>query len=70
MPEIYRSATLSIEQGINLPMSPPLVIVGRGKDGKAVCQLYMSATGMTIAGPRGAEIRSFYWEDLVKFVQG
>ena len=25
-------------------MSPPIVIIGRGKDGKAVCQLHISAT--------------------------
>jgi hypothetical protein len=70
MPEILRSATLSIEQGIDLPMSPPIVIIGRGKDGKAVCQLHISATGVVIAGPRGAEIRSLYWDQLVELAQG
>lgn len=50
MPEILRSATLSIEQGIDLPMSPPIVIIGRGKDGKAICQLHISATGVMITG--------------------
>jgi hypothetical protein len=69
MPEILRSATLSIEQGIDLPMSPPIVIIGRGKDGKAVCQLHISATGVTIAGPRGAEIRNLHWEGLVQLAQ-
>jgi hypothetical protein len=70
MPEILRSATLQIAQGIDLPMGPPIVIIGRGKDGKAVCQLHISATGVTITGPRGAEIRGFNWDQLVEWAQG
>jgi hypothetical protein len=31
MPEILRSATLSIEQGSHLPIGPPIVSIGRGK---------------------------------------
>jgi len=69
MPEILRSATLSIEQGINLPMSPPLVIVGRGKDGKAVVQLHINATGVAITGPKGAVIRNLNWNDLVELAR-
>lgn len=70
MPEILRSATLSIEQGIDLPMSPPIVIIGRGTDGKAVCQLRINATGVVITGPRGAEIRNLNWDQLVELAQG
>jgi hypothetical protein len=69
MPEIRRSATLSIEQGIDLPMSPPLVITGRGKDGKPVCKLYINATGVEITGPRGAAIRNLNWNQLVELAQ-
>lgn len=70
MPEILRSATLSIEQGIDLPMSPPVVVIGRGKDGKPVCQLFINATGVMIAGPRGAVIRDLNWDQLVELAQG
>ena len=70
MPEILRSATLSIEQGIHLPMSPPIIIIGRGKDGKAVCQLHINATGVVITGPRGAQIRNLNWDQLVELAQG
>ncbi len=69
MPEILRSATLSIEQGIDLPMSPPIVIVGREKDGRAVCQLHINATGVVITGPKGAKIRSLYWNELVELAK-
>jgi len=64
-----RSATLSIEQGIDLPMGPPIVIIGRGKDGKPVCQLQINATGVVITGPRGAEIRNLNWNELVELAQ-
>jgi hypothetical protein len=64
MPEILRSATLSIDQGINLPMGPPLVIIGRGKDGKPVCQLRVNATGIVITGPKGKVIRDLNWDQL------
>ena len=69
MPEILRSATLSIAQGIDLPMSPPIVIVGRGKDGKSLCQLHISATGVVIKGPKGAEIRNLTWDELVELAK-
>ncbi len=64
MPEVLRSATLSIEQGIELPMGPPIVIIGRGKDGKAVCQLHINSTGIVIAGPKGKALRGFNWDQL------
>lgn len=67
---MLRSATLSIKQGIDLPTGPPIVIVGRGKDGKAVCQLHISGAGVMIAGPKGAEIRNLNWEELVKWAGG
>ncbi len=69
MPEILRSATLSIEQGIDLPMSPPIVIIRRGKDGKPVCQLPINATGVVITGPRGAAIRNLNWNELVELAE-
>ncbi len=64
-----RSATLLIEQGIHLPMSPPIVIVGRGKDGKAVCQLHINATGVVITGPKDAEITNLDWNELVELAK-
>ncbi len=70
MPEVLRSATLSIEQGIDLPMSPPIIVIGRGKDRKPVCQLRISATGVVITGPRGRELRNFNWDELVELAQG
>lgn len=66
---MLRSATLSIEQGIQLPMGPPIVIIGKEKDGKAVCQLHINATGVVITGPKGAEIRSLYWNELVELAK-
>jgi hypothetical protein len=64
MPEMRRSATLSIEQGIDLPLSPPLTVIGR-TDGKAVCRVYINAAGLSIAGPKGAHIRGFNWDELL-----
>jgi|GEM_PF-5758620 len=69
MPPVKRSATLSVPQGIDLPMSPPIVIIGRGLDGKPVCQLHISATGVSITGPRGATIRGLNWDELVELAQ-
>jgi hypothetical protein len=70
MPEILRSATMSIEQGIDLPMGPPIIIIGRGTDGKAVCQVHINATGIVIRGPKGAEIRTVNWDQLLELAQG
>lgn len=70
MPDIKRSATLSIEQGIQLPMSPPIVIVGRGKDGKPVCQLHINATGVLFTGPKGGQVANLNWGQLFALVQG
>jgi hypothetical protein len=69
MPEILRSATLYIEKGIDLPMSPPIVVVGRGTNRKAVCQLHINATGVVITGPKGAVIRNLNWDQLVELAQ-
>jgi hypothetical protein len=69
VPEILRSATLTIEQGIDLPMSPPVVVVGRGTDGKPVCHLYINATGVSITGPKGGELRNLNWDELVELVK-
>jgi hypothetical protein len=66
---MLRSAKLSIEQGIDLPKSPAITIVGKGKDGKAVCQLFVNATGVSIAGPKGGIVKSFYWEDLLALAE-
>jgi hypothetical protein len=65
MPELLRSATLSIPTGIDLPMSPKLVVKGRGVDGKPVCQLEISATGVVIRGPKRKVIRKLNWDELV-----
>jgi hypothetical protein len=64
-----RKATLSIERGIDLPMLPPIVAVGRGTNGKAVCQLHITATGVEFAGPKGGQICNLYWEQVVELAQ-
>lgn len=65
MPEVKRSALLKIETGIELPISPPVIIVGRGADGKVVCKLEISAAGIWIAGPKGKQLANLNWEGLV-----
>lgn len=69
MPQIKQSATLYVEKGIDLPMSPPIVIFGKGKDGKVACQLHISATGVMITGPKGGELYGFEWEGLAEHAQ-
>ena len=69
MPEVLRSATLYIEKGIDLPMSPPIVIYGKGKNGRVVCQLHISATGVMITGPKGGKLYGFEWEALAKHAE-
>lgn len=60
MPTIKQGATLYVEKGIDLPMSPPIIVHGKGKDGKVVCQLHITATGVMITGPKGREL--YGWE--------
>jgi hypothetical protein len=69
MPEILRSASLLVQHEIGLPMSPPIVVTGKGKDGKNVCQLFINATGVAIAGPKGGVIREMNWEQLIQLAQ-
>jgi hypothetical protein len=50
-------------------MSPPIVVYGKGKDGKVVCQLHISATGVMVTGPKGGELCGFGWEALAQHAQ-
>jgi hypothetical protein len=50
-------------------MSPAIVIIGKGKDGKAVCQLHINATGVAITGPKGAVICNLNWDGLVELAK-
>jgi len=65
MPEVLRSASLTIQHKIELPMGPPLVVLGNGTDGQPVCQVTINATGITVSGPRGGVIRDLNWDQLV-----
>jgi hypothetical protein len=69
MPEILRSATLQLPLQIELPMSPPMLVIGRGTEGNIVCQLEITATGVTISGPRGGNAQKFNWDELANLVQ-
>lgn len=70
MPTVKRSATLSIEAGFELPMGPPLVVYGKGMDGKVVCQLHINATGITITGPKGKVICGpINWDQLAELAK-
>lgn len=70
MPEVLRSATLTIQHPIELPMGPPVLVVGRDTEGQVVCQVTINATGITVSGPRGGEIRDLNWEELVNLARG
>jgi hypothetical protein len=69
MPELLRSATLTVQHEIELPMGPPIVVTGRDPDGKVVCQVALNATGITVSGPKGGVIRDMNWEKLVELVR-
>jgi len=69
MPEIKRSATMKLDVNIELPMSPPIVVIGRDKDGEPICQLHISATGIMIAGPRGGALKGLYWDELIELAK-
>jgi hypothetical protein len=56
---------MKIEHEIDLPLSPPVEVIGRGRDGQAVCKLYINVAGISIHGPRGGLIRDLNWDDLV-----
>lgn len=69
MPEVLRSATLTIQHVIDLPMGPPVLVIGRDTSGATVCQVTINATGVTISGPRGRVIRDLNWEQLVQLAE-
>lgn len=69
MPTVKQSATLYIEKGIELPMSPPIVIYGKAKDGLVVCQLHISAIGVTVTGPKGKVLCGWEWDALAEHAQ-
>ena len=64
MPEVLRSATLTID----LPIGSPLVVIGRDTEGKPVCQVTINAIGIHVARPRGGESRTLNWEQLIGLV--
>ena len=69
MPEVLRSATMTIQHPIELPMGPPITVIGHDTFGQTVCQVTINATGITISGPRGGVIRDLNWEQLVEFAR-
>jgi hypothetical protein len=65
MPPVAQSAELRLNHKIDLPLSPPVVVLGRNTKNEPVCQLEISATGVKICGPEGGVIQNLTWEGLV-----
>ena len=67
MPEVLRSATITIPPQ-DLPMGPPVLVIGRGAEGQTVCQVEINATGIKVYGPKGREVRTLNWDQLMALV--